>query len=48
LPKPIALPGGPCICGKEDPTPISAMNGNHETRSDTNHGTLSPGGFAVI
>ena len=27
---------------------ISAMNGNHETSSDTNHGTLSPGGFAVI
>jgi len=24
------------------------MNGSHETRSDTNHGTLSPGGFAVI
>jgi len=21
------------------------MNGNHETSSDTNHGTLSPGGF---
>ena len=24
------------------------MKGSHETSSDTNHGTLSPGGRAVI
>jgi len=49
LPKPIALPAPPCICrDKKDPHPISAMNGNHETSSDTNHGTLSPGGLAVM
>ena len=29
-------------------TPISAMKGSHDTSSDTNHGTLSPCGRAVI
>src|SRR5439155_869600 len=49
LPKPIALPAPPCICrDRKIHTPISAMNGNQETSSDTNHGTLSPGRFAVI
>ncbi|MEH2581630.1 hypothetical protein V1281_003525 [Nitrobacteraceae bacterium AZCC 2161] len=49
MPKPIALPAPPCICRDRNiHTPISAMNGSHETRSETNHGTLSPGGFAVI
>ena len=49
LPKPIALPAPPCICrDRKIHTPISAMKGSQETSSDTNHGTLSPGGFAVI
>ena len=49
LPKPMALPAPPCICrDRNTQTPISAMNGNHETSSDTNHGTLSPIGLAVI
>ncbi len=43
LPKPIALPAPPCIWrDRKIHTPISAMNGSHETSSDTNHGTLSP------
>jgi len=47
LPKPIALPAPPCICrDRKIQTPISAMKGSQETSSDTNHGTLSPGGFA--
>ena len=49
LPKPIALPAPPCIWrDRKIHTPISAMKGSQETSSDTNHGTLSPGGFAVI
>ncbi len=27
---------------------MSAMKGSHDTKSDTNHGTLSDGGRAVI
>ena len=49
LPKPIALPPPPCICrDRKIHTPISAMNGSHETSSDTNHGTLFCCGRAVI
>ena len=45
----MALPAPPCIWrDRKIHTPISAMNGNQETSSETNHGTLSPGGFAVI
>ena len=39
----------PCICRDRNiHTPISAMNGSHETRSDTNHGTSFCCGRAVI
>ena len=49
LPKPIALPPAPCIWRERKiHTPINAMNGSHETSSETNHGTCSPCGFAVI
>jgi len=44
-----ALPPAPCIWrDRKIQTPISAMNGNHDTSSDTNHGTLSPCARAVI
>ena len=40
LPKPSALPPAPCIWReREIHTPISATSGNHEIRSDTNHGS---------
>ena len=40
LPKPSALPPAPCICRDRNiHTPISAMNGSHDSSSDTNHGT---------
>jgi hypothetical protein len=43
------LPPAPCIWrDRKIHTPISAMNGSHDTSSDTNHGTLSPCGRAVI
>ena len=49
LPKPSALPPAPCICRDRNiHTPISAMNGSHDTSSDTNHGTLSVSGRAMI
>src|SRR5215471_2502331 len=49
LPKPIALPAPPCIWrDRKIHTPISAMKGSQETSNETNHGTLSPIGLAVI
>jgi len=39
----------PCICrDRKIHTPISATNGSHEINSETNHGTLSDCGRAVI
>ncbi len=49
LPKPSALPPAPCICRDRNiQTPISATKGSQEISSDTNHGTLSDCGRAVI
>ena len=49
LETPVYTPPAPCICrDKKIHTPISAMKGSHETKSDTNHGTLSCCGRAVI
>ncbi len=49
FPKPSALPPAPCIWrDRKIHTPISAMNGSHETSSDTNHGTSFCCGRAVI
>ncbi len=49
LPKPSALPPAPCIWrDRKIHTPISATNGSHEIRSDTNQGTFSDCGRAVI
>ena len=43
------LAARPCICrDRKIHTPISAMNGSHDTSSETNHGTLSCCGRAVI
>ena len=43
------LPPAPCICrDRKIQTPIRAMNGSQETRSPTNHGTLSCSGRAVM
>ena len=49
LPKPSALPPAPCIWRERKiQTPMSAMKGSHETRSDTNHGPSFCCGRAVI
>ena len=45
----MALPAPPCIWRDRNiHTPMSAMNGSHDTSSETNHGTLSDGGRAVM
>ena len=49
LPNPSALPPAPCICRERKiHTPMSAMKGSHETRSDTNQGTSFCCGRAVM
>jgi hypothetical protein len=43
------LPPAPCICRDRNiHTPISATNGSHEISSETNHGTFSVCGRAVM